>query len=422
VADAIGRRGTLDVRQAYDREARVTRFAGPLDWQNHTRTGTAGTFSVHDPGLPALIALVFRQFGVPGVRVLLGLIAGLVPFLFYAIARSRGLPVVDAAILAISCALGLPFLAASGQIYPDLVSGVALLTLVTVALQVDRAPLEAWQTVVAACLLALLPWLHIKNAVAALMFAGTIAWLALRHRANSPARRRVAYVVAPLALSLLGRLAYNLFAFGHPTGPLSGVDAAGATVRQAAMIFLGLHFDQLEGLFLHQPLFVIGLAGLAVLWRRARCLSIGVAAAYLAILLPNAFHNCWYGCWSMGGRFMWSVAGFWFVPVVFFYAELGRQARSMVLAATAPAIAYQVVLWHRWSGWAAHHLYSQLNANPVERNSLFSVGWARVLPSYMDFDHYLTPVANVLALTIACGLVAAGILFSARVKARSHER
>jgi len=34
-------------------------------------------------------------------------------------------------------------------------------------------------------------------------------------------------------------------------------------------------------------------------------------AAYLAVVIPNAMHPCWYGCWSFSGRFMWSVAPLW---------------------------------------------------------------------------------------------------------------
>ena len=103
------------------------------------------------------------------------------------------------------------------------------------------------------------------------------------------------------------------------------------------MIFLGLHFDQAQGMFVQQPVLLIGLLGIAPFAVRRPILAVGTSLSYLAVLLPNSFHDCWYGCYSFGGRFMWSVIALWFLP----------------LAASTPASALLVAvsLWrlrHRW--------------------------------------------------------------------------
>src|ERR1022692_1268296 len=115
IADAVIHDHSVDVRRAYDRDAVAKRIIGPTDWENHSRTGSTGTFSVHDIGLPILIAPAFARLGISGVRVMLGVIAGLVPFLLYTIARRHRLGDYEAVALAFGASLGLPLMAASGQ-------------------------------------------------------------------------------------------------------------------------------------------------------------------------------------------------------------------------------------------------------------------------------------------------------------------
>jgi hypothetical protein len=133
IADAIAQDHDLRVKAAYDRNAGEM-LVPTADWQIHTRTGPNGTFSIHSIGLSAFVAPAFACFGRQGVRVLLGAQAALIPVLFFGIARLAGVPFWQSCGLAVCTSFGLPFLAASGQLYPDLPTGVVLLALAYVVL------------------------------------------------------------------------------------------------------------------------------------------------------------------------------------------------------------------------------------------------------------------------------------------------
>jgi hypothetical protein len=257
IADAVVRDHHLRVSRAYARDAVEKRIFGPIDWQNHSQAGPHGVFSIHGIGVSLLVAPLFAWFGIAGARLTLGLLAAVIPFLFWRIARLCGLGRYESAALAFCASFGLPFLLASGQIYPDLVSGVVLLALVAVAVQASAGEVRSRSAALAGCLLALLPWLHIKNVVPAVAVGATIVLLQLTRERRQPALSWVGSVVMPLGVSL-GLLAwYHAYALGSLAGPYAaGQPSAGATLRQAGMIVLGLHFDQAQGVFVQQPLFL----------------------------------------------------------------------------------------------------------------------------------------------------------------------
>jgi hypothetical protein len=210
---------------------------------------------------------------------------------------------------------------------------------------------------------------------------------------------------------------YNMFAFGSALGPFTGSKAAGATLRQAAMICLGLHLDQTQGIFLQQPLLLLGLPGLAILVRRSPGLASTLVVAYLSIVLPNSFHDCWYGCNSFTGRFMWSVAALWVFPLAFLYREArgSRMARVLSGIAAAAALFWQIVLMRAWWSEGPQSMYRVLRADVVQRDHVFyRQGWS-LLPSFYDFKGYLSYVPNLVALAVVLGFVVVGVGIAVRV-------
>lgn len=404
VADAIATDHSLRVGQAYGRDAITGQTAGQAGWQSHTRATRYGTFSTQSIGLPALVAPAFRWFGVRGVRVMLGLIVGLVPVLFFGIARQRGLLPLEAIVLAVGSSLGLPFLAGSGQIYPDLVSGVVLLGAAYAALLHSTKTARLRVLALAGVLVAMLPWLHASNVPAAVVLGVTLVIIELRgHRARAA---RLGWLVGPPACSLALLALYNGFAFGSIGGPGSATGVARASAGQAAMIVLGLHLDQAQGLFVQQPLFLLGLPGLALLWSRQRLFAVGAILTYLAVIVPSAFDGCWYGCGTMSGTLIWSVAALWFFPLVFLYAELRKPGRVLMGAAAASAVLWQLRLMERWASGGPAAMAPDL----LLRNSLLGDGWRAVLPSFHEVGRFVTCVPNLVAEVLVLSLVASGFL------------
>ncbi len=405
MADAIKVDHSLDVRKAYARDAITRRAYGPVDWENHTRTTARGVFSLHSPGLSAYIAIPFEKYGVTGVRVALALLAGLVPLLFYRIARSLAVGRAESVWLAFAASFSLPFLAAAGQIFPDLPSGVLLLALTSFVLRVHTAATATDAPLLGLGLVAsLLPWLHVKNiAPAAIICAAALVFEARRHRLTWPRSLRV---VAPLGGSLVLLAGFHLYAFGSLAGPFTSRLVGSATTGQAGMAIIGLHLDQAQGIFLHQPFFLLGCAGLAMAFRSAPIALAPVALAYLAVILANGRHFDTYGGLTIGGRFMWTAAALWFVPLVLFYRELGARGRTTIWTVAAISVAWQLYLMTHWIAGGTAPL----------RTSYFPAGLRAWLPSFHDASNWLSHPTNLWWIVGVAGLVLGGIVAASQLR------
>ena len=418
IADAIARDHSLRVKDAYDRDAQSPRIAGPIDWQNHTHTGPKGTFSIHGIGLGFLIAPGFAAFGLLGARITLVLIAGLLPILWFAVARLQGLRPAIAAALAVVVGAATPFVAAAGQIFPDLPSGVLVLGVMAALVAADSGRDIRRLYPAAGLALALLPWLHIKNIGVAVVLAVATVVL-IWSRASKTRTFLIASAIVPFGASLALLLGYNHFAFGSPFG-IYDSHAVGATFRQGLMIALGLHLDQAQGVFVQQPLFLLALPGWALFFLQSPRLAAITLVAYLAILVPNAMHPCWYGCWSFSGRFMWSAAPLWFLPLVALARWLGQLAPWTMAAACAASLAWQRFLMGRWlpnpDAW-----YTVLTDGLLGRNSLVELHWRPWLPSFYDFARFDGRLVNLVGVLLIAALLLLGIwlAFSAQ-REKSH--
>jgi hypothetical protein len=316
--------------------------------------------------------------------------------------------------LALASSFSLPFLAAAGQIFPDLPSGVLLLTLTALVLRVSAERTMAESPLLAIGLLAAtLPWLHVKNIAPAVIFSGAALWFYARRHPLTMARSLK--VLAPLAGSLILLAAYHVYAFGSLAGPFDSNLVGGATIGQAGMAILGLHLDQAQGIFLHQPLFLIGCLGLAVAFRASPAAMLPAALAYAAILFANGVHFDLYGGLAIGGRFMWTIAALWFVPMALFYRELGARGKRFVWTCCAASLLWQLYLLTRWLPSGTGPLRRVDSANLLERNSYFPAGLRDWLPSFYDTHNWLSHPQNFWWVVVCASLVGSGFLLRAVV-------
>ena len=157
IADSIVRDRDLRVVNNYDEEAQRHAFIGATE-----RHSQRFQYSVHNPAMPALIALPFWLGGATAAKVYLTLLMGLFPMLFFITARRR-LAEVPAVVLALTLGLSMPYLTGAGQLFPDLMSGLFILALVVLlgdGLDGARGP---WRSALFHLGLATLPWLHLKQ-------------------------------------------------------------------------------------------------------------------------------------------------------------------------------------------------------------------------------------------------------------------
>ena len=283
LADGLVHDASLSPARAYVRAAEDGLQSGPPPVAErvlanngvHLVHGPHGWYSVHGVGLAALIApaaLVGDEFGARLVMIAVGAaIVAIVWALAGLLVTSTNARLMAVVPLCIS----LPVVVSSTQIYPDLPGG-ALCLLGLLAVLWAEAGASLRRLVPCAAALALLPWLHLRFAVPAVVLVAALAWA--RPRA-------VAWLVAPLAVSAATLLGYHWWAFGSVTGPYG--DDAVAVGWRSVMVLVGLGVDQNQGLVVQQPLHLVGLFFLVPFVRARPLVAWPMLMVIASIVLPS---------------------------------------------------------------------------------------------------------------------------------------
>lgn len=389
-------------------------------------------YSMHGPGLPLLLAPAYALAGVLGAKLLMALLIGLAPLAIYRLARQVLGDAAWAIALAVMLGLGQPFVTASNQIYPDLLSGLIVFALL-IRWHRPEGPPALGSAVLESLLMALLPWLHVKLALpTAILYAFAMRRaLGPGHRIRHPigpaplqpgregrAQGRAAAWAISLIVgaSLIGLGAYHLAAFQSVAGPYQRADAT-ADPRQIGMILTGLHLDRMQGLFAQAPLLLLGVFGIAFFAAESGPLFVLAALLYLSVMIPNAAHTNWYGGFSFAGRFHWFGALLWCFPLLYAVRYLRvRRAAWLIGGITLIALPLQIIFLSKVlipnaavynlalspaASWMEGNPYADfLDLAPLER--------ARFLPSFRDFETYAVAPANWVAVGLALCLLAGG--------------
>jgi hypothetical protein len=265
--------------------------AGPLsaDHQAYDYLGNGALISVHNLGLPLLIAPVLaRTNSVLAVRVELALIGALTAWQLFLLLQESGLAAPGLVWLAFGAtAFSLPFLTFTNQIFPD--GPAAFLTVFAARMLLSRArsPRRLYLAAVAA---ATLPWLHVRFLILA---AGIL--LAATYQLG----RRWSWRRALPALGIgLGSLALMAVAFSAwygsplPTAPYQAAAYGGHAnlglpgLPQVYFYGLGQILSPENGWLPFAPVQWISLAGLALFARRrpsAAAWALVVFGGYLVV-------------------------------------------------------------------------------------------------------------------------------------------
>jgi hypothetical protein len=219
-------------------------------------------------GFSALIAPAYALGGARAVEAVLAAVAALAVLLAYRLAL-RAVP--DPWALGATAAVGLapPLLAYSTAVYPELTAGAALAGAALLAAGLAERPTRA-RAVACFALVALLPWLGLRFAPAALVVGG-YAYLALR------SARRGLLALAGVEIVAFATAVYvgvNGRLYGGPSPDSAGGDGTGADgladyarrIGRLATLWVDPHF----GLVRWAPVAVLVLVGAALVVRERR--------------------------------------------------------------------------------------------------------------------------------------------------------
>jgi hypothetical protein len=373
----------------------------PSPSNTHAEEGPRGLFNVHNLGLPVILAVPYLLGGELAARLAMVLIGALIVFALTRVVSLAALTDRDRIWVLLPIAVGLPFVTGATQLYPDLPAGAICLAAVWMLLRgpdADR-PRDGLFTT---SMLAFLPWLHIRFALPMAIMIAALAWV-WRGR-----RSLVHFIIrfgSPALVSVALLATYNWYAFGNMTGPYQSGDVM--LNRIAVMQFLGLFFDQNQGIALQQPLYFVALLYVGRLVRRHPVPVIASVSAAIAMVGPNATHWNLYGGWSFSGRFGWGAAAVLAPIVVLSVADLRSEHRktgAMILTIAclvqlrhlvAVFLQKRVLLPHTFDGWIG--TYSTF-WGPIEQ----------YLPQWRDYRWAYSYAPNLVILAVAVGMILVG--------------
>lgn len=325
--------GDLRIENNHLRDDYLPYYPFELRRPDFMRRGTDGQiYSVHMPGLSALLLPTFTLAGYGGALACLVLLSAAGGAMAW---HSAWLLTRDAGAAWIAwagVALSTPILFHSFTVYPDPVGAAFTMFVVWWLVQTETGRdvwHVRWMASVGAAL-ATLPWLHTRFAIVAAALGLAIVLRVVQH----PSRLRLgaAFVAIP-AVAMLAWFGYFWSLYGRPDPSLPYNGLGQNRLATLAPGLPGLLIDQQFGLLSAAPVYAAALMGLVPCCQRARRLTIELCLLGLVYLLAVGSYAMWWAGLSAPARFL--LVLLW--PAVLPIALLWQRCRSP--AARGPLVA-----------------------------------------------------------------------------------
>jgi len=361
ITQSLLKDGDLKIENNHRRGDYRAYFAGDLAPHSGRPGRNREVYSIHAPGVPALVLPAFAIGGYHGVVVFLILLsaAGCALAWWLALRVTGSLSAAWFGWAAVTAAA--PFLLESYTVFPDGPGAILVLTGFWALLRAEREQIRpnrggaesseesGWGIwMLHGTALALLPWMHTRFAV----LAGTLGGLVLVRiaRVANPLGKAVAFLAVP-ALSALAWLFFFTIVYGTPD---PSAPYAGDTQNSLAYFpdgFGGLLFDQGFGLFATAPVLAVAVAGF---WR-ARRLAIDWLVVALPYLLAVGTYAMWWAGLSGPARFLVPLILPLAIPAACGWAAASRGARVVMVSALVVSAWLSVIMAGAGGGRLAYH-------------------------------------------------------------------
>ena len=313
---------------------------------DYLRRGRDGAiYSIHAPGLPAVIAPAFALGGYAGVIIFLSLVSALgAALVWHACWRLTNDP--RAAWFGwASVALTTPFLFQAFTVYPDGLGAVLVMTGIVALVDPDRLS-SSGRAVAHGAALALLPWLHTRYALLAIVL-GVVLVLRMGAARERRSSLLMAFAVLPVVSAACWFLSfYMIYGTFNPAAPYGGYTQS--RLANAGHGLTGLLVDQQFGILPNAPIYAAALAGLWTLGRIHRRLCIELVAVIVPYTIAVACYRMWWGGHSSPGRFIVPILIVLGVPCGVLWQRLrGSFARALLVSLLAASVGLALVL--AWS-------------------------------------------------------------------------
>jgi hypothetical protein len=332
--------GDLQIENNHAARDYAAYFGGTIAPDYLVRGQNGAIYSIHAPGVSALVLPGFALMGFRGAQVTLVLVFAVTGALVWRSAwRLTG--DVSAAWFAWAAVVGSTTMAVlSAMVFPDAPGACAVAAGVWLLISVrDVRPRGL---VAVSTLLAALPWLHTRFSVLAGLLGVAIAVAVLADTGRPMAgrwRRAGAFVAVPLMSALLWLWSFfAIYGTADPRVPYGPHPELRSWIWGA---LAGLFVDQQFGLLTYAP--VLAVAGAAVVMRAPRAWRLLCAVCLGSLLLyamaASGYWMWWAGVPGLPARFLTAAVPLLGVPLAVVWSRSTPAGRSALLALLAVSLA-----------------------------------------------------------------------------------
>lgn len=360
--------GDLRIEDNHARGDYLSYFTGRLRPDFMRRGADGQIYSIHSPGVSALILPGFAAAGYLGAVLTIVLMAMLASAMTWRVAWLLSASVSGAWIGWAAVFLSSPFLFQAFTIYPD--GPAAMLVIAAagllVSLELGR-PISQRTVWLVSAGLAALPWLHTRFAVIAAA-VGLCLFARLAARAD---RRRylTAMLVVPSAAAVMWfGYFWLIWKTPNPAAPY-GADS-GAALAYIARGFTGLLVDQQFGLLPAAPVYAVAIVGVLMLARTHPRLAGELAVVTVPYLIVTSSYAMWWGGISSPARFLTALMPLAALPIAAWWPRQSAASRTITVLLLMISV---LAVWPRAFVDGGRLLYSDRSGYDL------TMGWAAQL-------------------------------------------
>jgi hypothetical protein len=299
IVESLLRDGDLKIENNHQRRDYLSYFFGNLNPDFFERGKNGEIYSIHAPGVPALVLPAYAIGGRTAAVLFVAFMAALAALAVFDLAdqlAGRSAAVITWA----ACCFGVPFVPYAWLIFPEIPAALIVAWAALWLWQPTDRPVSTW--VWRGVTLGVLPWLHTKFVVFLAMFAAPLAIRLIRQP------RDLAAFLAPMAVSGLAWFYFFYAVYGtiDPTKPYGAY--ANLYVRNAHIPhgLIGIFFDQKFGLLFYSPIYLAAVAGAWLMLRRreTRFLGAFLIVVVVSFITSTARLYMFWGGSSAPARFL----------------------------------------------------------------------------------------------------------------------
>jgi hypothetical protein len=316
IAQSLLSDGDVDLTDEHARREYAPFYGGDLAPHVSPNAPPGRLYSMHSPGLPALLLPAYATGGYRGARLLASALAALAAALLYrlvlAVTKSDGTAAAAWALAAFTPPL--PFYAVT--LYPETLAALAIVAFLLAA----RGVPGAWAVAAVTLLAGVLPWVHTKYIPLAAAGLGFTLLRPMRWATRAAAL--AAFGAALFALAVFFHTHYGSASFTTALGP------ADVAPRRIPYGLAGALLDRQYGMLTVAPALVLAVPGLVALWRWRTGDALRAAVLALIVALPAAAYVGWWGGAAPPARYVLPLVG----PALLAAAAVLPRARDLAAA------------------------------------------------------------------------------------------